>query len=90
MRNCIREVGSWQLMRPVGHIISSVFHAGDATTAVVMYHAACEMLEGCCPRAERVLEEAEPDALAYGSVGKVGVAPDPKRVGPASRNLEYG
>ena len=52
-------------MRPVGHIISSVFHAGDATTAVVMYHAACEMLEGCCPRAERVLEEAEPDALAY-------------------------
>lgn len=64
-RNCIREVGSWQLMRPVGHIISSVFHAGDATTAVVMYHAACEMLEGCCPRAERVLEEAEPDALAY-------------------------
>lgn len=30
-----------------------------------MYHAACEMLEGCCPRAERVLEEAEPDALAY-------------------------
>ena len=25
-----------------------------------------------------------------GSVEKVGVAPDPKRVGPASRNLEYG
>ena len=24
-----------------------------------------EMLEGCCPRAARVLEEAEPDALAY-------------------------
>lgn len=65
MRNCIREVGSWQLRRPVGRIISSVFHAGDAATAVVMYHAACEMLEGCCPRAERVLVEAEPDALAY-------------------------
>lgn len=30
-----------------------------------MYHAACETLEGCCPRAERVLEEAKPDALAY-------------------------
>ena len=26
----------------------------------------------------------------YGSVEKVGVAPDPKRVGPASWNLEYG
>ena len=25
-----------------------------------------------------------------GSVEKVGVAPDPKRVGPASQNLEYG
>ena len=25
-----------------------------------------------------------------GSVEKVGVAPDPKRVGPASCNLEYG
>ena len=25
-----------------------------------------------------------------GSVAKVGVASDPKRVGPASRNLEYG
>lgn len=30
-----------------------------------MYHLACEMLEGCCPKAARVLEEAEPDALAY-------------------------
>lgn len=25
-----------------------------------------------------------------GSVEKVGVVPDPKRVGPASQNLEYG
>ena len=30
-----------------------------------MYHLACEMLGECCPRAARVLEEAEPDALAY-------------------------
>ena len=30
-----------------------------------MYHVACEMLEGCCPKAAAVLEEAEPDALAY-------------------------
>ena len=27
---------------------------------------------------------------ADGSVEKVGVEPDPKRVGPASWNLEYG
>ena len=30
-----------------------------------MYHVACEMLEACCPRAAALLEEAEPDALAY-------------------------
>lgn len=30
-----------------------------------MYHAACEMLVGCCLRAARALEEAEPDALAH-------------------------
>ena len=30
-----------------------------------MHHAAIEMLEACCPRAARLLEEAEPDALAY-------------------------
>lgn len=30
-----------------------------------MYHLACEMPGGCCPKAARVLEGAEPDALAY-------------------------
>ena len=30
-----------------------------------MYHAACEMLVGCCLRAARALEEAEPDAIAH-------------------------
>ena len=30
-----------------------------------MYHAACEMLVGCCLGAARALEEAEPDALAH-------------------------
>ena len=49
----------------MGRIVSPVFRARGASTAVAMYHAACEMLEGCCPRAARVLEEAEPDALAY-------------------------
>lgn len=58
MRDCMREAGSWQLRRRVGRIVSSVFRARDAATAVAMYHAACEMLEGCCPRAARVLEEA--------------------------------
>lgn len=40
-------------------------HRRDAATVTAMYHAACGMLAGCCPRAVAVLEEAEPDALAY-------------------------
>lgn len=65
MRDCMREAGSWQLRRRVGRIVSPVFRARDAATAVAMYHVACEMLEECCPRAARVMEEAEADALAY-------------------------
>ena len=57
--------GTWQLRRRVGRTVSSVFRAMDAATAVAMYHVACKMLEGCCPRAARVLEEAEPDALTH-------------------------
>ena len=57
--------GTWRQRRRVRRTVSSVFRARGAATAVAMYHAACEMLEGCCPRAARVLEEAEPDALAY-------------------------
>lgn len=41
-----------------------MFRGRDAATVTAMYHAACDMLEGRCPRAA-VLEEAEPDALAY-------------------------
>lgn len=65
MRDCMREAGSWQLRRRVGRIVSQVFRGRDAATVTGMYHAACGMLEGCCPRAAAVLEEAEPDALAY-------------------------
>ena len=65
MRDCMREAGSWQLRRRVGRIVSQVFRGRDAATVTAMYHAACDMLAGCCPRAAAVLEEAEPDALAY-------------------------
>ena len=64
-RDCMREAGSRQLRRRVGRIVSQVFHGRDAATVTAMYHAACDMLEGCCPRAAAILEEAEPDALAY-------------------------
>lgn len=65
MRDCMREAGSWQLRRRVGRIVSQVFRGRDAATVTAMYHVACDMLEGCCPRAATILEEAEPDALAY-------------------------
>lgn len=42
-----------------------MFRGRDAATVTAKYHAACDMLEGCCPRAAAVLEEAEPDALTY-------------------------
>lgn len=65
MRDCMREAGSWQLRRRVGRIVSQVFRGREAATVTAMYHAACDMLAGCCPRVAAVLEEAEPDALAY-------------------------
>ena len=65
MRDYMREAGSWQLRRRVGRIVSQAFRGRDASTVTAMYHAVCDMLEGCCPRAAAVLEEADPDALAY-------------------------
>ena len=65
MRDCMREAGSWQLRLRVGRIVSQVIRGRDAATVAAMYHAACDMLEGCCPRAAAILEEVEPDALVY-------------------------
>lgn len=46
-------------------VVLQVFRGRDASTVTAMYYAACDMLEGCRPRAAAILEEAEPDALAY-------------------------
>ncbi len=65
MRDCGREAKSQQLRRRVERILAPVFRAKDADTVRALYHLACEMLGACCPRAAEVLEDAEPDALAY-------------------------
>ena len=65
MRDCVREAGSWQMRKRVARIVAPVFRAKDAAAAVAMYHVACDMLRDACPRAADILEEAEPDALAY-------------------------
>ena len=65
MRDCAREAGSRQLRRRVLRIVAPVFRGRGADEVRAMYHLACEMLGGCCPGAAGLLEEAEPDALAY-------------------------
>jgi len=65
IRDCVREAKSHHLRRRVAKIVSPVFRAKDADVVRAMYHLATEMLEECCPRAARILEDAEPDALAY-------------------------
>jgi len=65
MRDCAREAKSQQPERRVYGMVAPVFRAKDADQVRVMYHLACEMLGERCPRAARVFEEAEPDALAY-------------------------
>jgi transposase-like protein len=65
IRDCVREAKSRHLRRRVARIVSPVFRAKDAEVVRAMYHLATEMLEECCQRAARILEAAEPDALAY-------------------------
>ena len=65
IRDCVREAKSRQLRRRVARILSPVFRAKDAEVARAMYHLAIEMFDGCCPKAASILEDAEPDALAY-------------------------
>lgn len=65
MRDCAREARSQQPERRAYGMVAPVFRAKDADQVRVTCHLACEMLGECCPRAARVLEEAEPDALAY-------------------------
>lgn len=65
IRDCVREAKSQQLRRRVARIVSPIFRAKDADVVRAMYHLAAEMLEGCCPKAASILENAEPDALAY-------------------------
>lgn len=65
MRDCARAAGSRSLSRRVSRIVAPVFRLKDAGAVRAAYHLAIEMLEKCCRDAARMLEEAEPDALAY-------------------------
>lgn len=66
MRDCARAASaSRRLSRRVSRIVAPVFRLRDAGAVRAAYHIAIEMLGSCCPEAARILEEAEPDALAY-------------------------
>lgn len=66
MRDCARAAsGSRRLQRRVCRIVAPVFRLKEEGAARAAYHLAVEMLESCCPKAAEILEEAEPDALAY-------------------------
>ena len=66
MRDCARAAsGSRSLSRRVSRIVAPVFRLKDEGAVRAAYHLAIEMLESCCRDAARILEEAEPDALAY-------------------------
>ena len=66
MRDCARAAqGSRNLTRRVSRIVAPIFRLKESGAVRAAYHIAIDMLEGCCPDAARILEEAEPDALAY-------------------------
>ena len=55
MRDRMREAGSRRLRRRVSRTLSPVFRGRDAATVTAMYHVSCDMLEACCPKADRIL-----------------------------------
>lgn len=65
MRDCARAASSRQIRKRVSKIVAPVFRLKEAGAVRAAYHIAVEMLEACCPEAASILEEAEPDALAY-------------------------
>ena len=64
MRGCMRAAGSKGLARRVARIVAPVSRAKDAAAVCALCHATADMLEGCCPKAAAVWEDAEADAPA--------------------------
>jgi putative transposase len=65
MRNCIAAAGSRSLKKRVARIMAPIFRAKDTNQVRALFHLAAKMLEKCCPKAAKIWEDAEVDALAY-------------------------
>ncbi|RRF97647.1 MAG: hypothetical protein DUD39_13815 [Coriobacteriaceae bacterium] len=64
MRNCIAAAGSRSLKKRVARIMEPVFRAKDTNQVRALFHLAAKMLEKCCPKAAKIWEDAEAEALA--------------------------
>lgn len=65
MRNCTSYASTRRKRAAISSILSAVFSERDPDLVRKLYHLACDEVGKICPAAGRLLEEAEPDALAY-------------------------
>nr|WP_283171698.1 transposase [Curtanaerobium respiraculi] len=65
MRNAAGNAPTRQKRGAVLGILKAVFASRDPELVRELYQLATEQIEGFCPKAAEVLEEAEADALAY-------------------------
>lgn len=65
VHDCARVAGAHGLAKQGSHIVVPVFRLKSAGAMSAAYYITDDMLESCCPAATDILEEAEPDVLAY-------------------------
>ncbi|RRF94345.1 MAG: hypothetical protein DUD39_16585 [Coriobacteriaceae bacterium] len=63
--HCIAAAGSRSLKKRVARIMEPVFRAKDANQVRTLFYLTAKMLEKCCPKAAKIWEDAEADALVY-------------------------
>lgn len=64
-RNATACASTRQKRAAIGAILHAVFAERDPNLVRELYHIACEKIADICPKAATLLENAEPDALAY-------------------------
>jgi putative transposase len=64
-RNAMSLARNRRQRAAVGTILHAVFAERDPALVRELYHLAVDEIGGFCPKAAELLEEAEPDALAY-------------------------
>lgn len=65
MRNAAAKAPTLQKRKAIGQIMHAVFAERDPDLVRELYHRAIDAVGGFCAEAAALLEDAEPDALAY-------------------------